>query len=189
VGFGGSWWVSVGFGGSIGKTFPHNQFAKSLTGYVWLTLVMFGYVRLFGVAPGWCKIGALLVQPNRAESTNASSPFTSTVPFPPCSLGVFALCVEVGGDEKNPKSIYFVRFRSEKIGFDLPAHPNQEILSAQIKENDFHDFFQHPDDRSFWSLKVTKSHPKSFPLLGAVVVQLQPNQTKPDQTGVNRSKS
>jgi hypothetical protein len=51
--------VNVGFSGSAGKTFPHNQFSKTITGYVWLTLVNFGYVWLFGVAPGWCKIGAL----------------------------------------------------------------------------------------------------------------------------------
>jgi hypothetical protein len=36
----------VGFGGSTGNNFPHNQISKSLIGYVWLGLVNFGYVWL-----------------------------------------------------------------------------------------------------------------------------------------------
>ena len=52
--------------------------------------------------------------------------------------GLRDLCVK-----KKPKSIYFDRFRSEKIGFDLPTTSNQEILSHQMPENDIHDILQH----------------------------------------------
>jgi hypothetical protein len=43
---------------------PHNQFAKSLTGYVWLCFVMFGYWQLHRGE----KIGAKTVQLCKASS-------------------------------------------------------------------------------------------------------------------------
>jgi hypothetical protein len=45
VGFRGFWWVTR-------KLLPKNQFQKSLTGYVWLCLVVFGCVWLCSVVFG-----------------------------------------------------------------------------------------------------------------------------------------
>src|SRR5204862_8360789 len=73
--------------------------------------------------------------------------------LPLCGLRDF--CVK----NKKPKSIYFDRFRSEKIGFDLPTTSNQEILSHQIPENDFHDLFQYTKMTSRKSSKVHSTSP------------------------------
>src|SRR5436190_22948866 len=88
--------------------------------------------------------------------------------LPLCGLRDF--CVK----NKKPKSIYFDRFRSEKIGFDLPTTSNQEILSHQIPQNDFHDLFQYPKMTSRKSPKVIRQ------------AQTSPNKPKQAQTRSNK---